>query len=141
VTEGRVKDGTHPNNLGWVLLKQNKDTAAKTRFDQALALHPSGVDAAGGLIRYGINTGDATLAETWATRKAQMQGKAVQIGLADLHASWAIRLENRYAYQEAIAHYQAAFASGLTNVSSIAHSDLGCWAYEKAQPSPPRPEY
>ena len=98
------------NNLGWVLLKQNKDAEAKTRFEQALALHASGVDAADGLIRYGINTGDATLAEMWATRKAQMQGKDTRTALADLHASWATRLENRYAYHEAIAHYQAAFA-------------------------------
>jgi CHAT domain-containing protein/uncharacterized protein HemY len=98
------------NNLGWVLLKQNQDTQAKTCFDQALALHPAGVDAADGLIRYGINTGNAPLAELWATRKAQMQGKDTQTALADLHASWATRLENRYAYHEAIAHYQAAFA-------------------------------
>jgi CHAT domain-containing protein/tetratricopeptide (TPR) repeat protein len=98
------------NNLAWVLLKQNKDAEAKARFDQALALHPSGVDAAEGLIRYSINTGEATMAEAWAARKAQMQGQTVQIALADLHASWALRLKNRYAYQEAIAHYQAAFA-------------------------------
>jgi len=31
--------------------------------------------------------------------------------------------------------------SGFTNLSSIAHSDLGCWAYEKAKPSTPRPEH
>jgi CHAT domain-containing protein/tetratricopeptide (TPR) repeat protein len=98
------------NNLGWVLLKQNQDTQAKTCFEQALALHPAGVDAADGLIRYGTNTGNAPLAELWATRKAQMQGRDTQTALADLHASWATRLENRYAYHEAIAHYQAAFA-------------------------------
>jgi hypothetical protein len=31
--------------------------------------------------------------------------------------------------------------SGFTTLSSIAYSDLGCWGYEKAKPSPPRPEH
>ena len=39
---------------------------------------------------------------------------------------------------ELLAHH---YSSGFTNLSSIAHSDLGCWAYEKAKPSTPRPEH
>ena len=33
------------------------------------------------------------------------------------------------------------FHSGFTNLSSIAHSDLGCWVYEKTKPSTPRSEH
>jgi hypothetical protein len=33
------------------------------------------------------------------------------------------------------------YHSGFTNLSSIAHSDLGCWVYEKTKPSTPRSEH
>ena len=58
-------------------------------------------------------------------------------GLSDLNAS------ARYCVAGASEHGLSRWASfsGFTNLSSIAHSDLGCWVYEKAKPSTPRPEH
>lgn len=72
------------NNLAWLLYRQKKYVEAKPVFERALTVNPEGADAADGMLWCEARSDGDAAAETWAVRKAALQGRPMNLVLAQL---------------------------------------------------------
>jgi len=98
------------NSLGRVLLTQKNYPQARRQFEQALALNPTGVTAASGLLEVGMELDDERLTEHWTKRIAEIQGRDVNLALIDLWIGRGLAARDQGEMQKAIQYFEQALA-------------------------------
>jgi CHAT domain-containing protein/Tfp pilus assembly protein PilF len=107
------------NALGWLAYRQRRYAEAITLFEQALAVNPTGADAADGMVKAAHRLGDEALEETWAREQARLQGQDVQVALGKLHNRRGHAAYERQDYAAAASFYEQAIRLDPTKVAYV----------------------